>query len=66
MSLELELPELHREVAKELLKQTKLVPHATTHSWTTIFLTLEITLLMLGSLSDGNINEEDARTHTDL
>ena len=60
MSLELKLPERHREIAKELQKQTKLVPHATTHSGTITFSTSAITLLMLGSLSDGYISEDDA------
>lgn len=62
MSFKLKLPELHREIAKKLLKQTKLVPHATTHSGTTCitFSTSAITLLMSGSLSDSYISEEDA------
>lgn len=60
MAVELNLPDLQGEIAKELLKQTKLVPHATTHSGTITFSTSSITLLMSGNLSDTNISEDDA------
>ena len=50
MSFQLNLPQLHEEIATELLRLVKLVPHATTHAGQINFSTSAITLLMSGTL----------------
>jgi hypothetical protein len=60
MALELELPQLHREIGRELLKQTKMVPRTKKHAGNTTFSPSAMTLLTSGSLSDGEMTDEDA------
>ncbi len=60
MSLELQLPDLHKEIARELYRQAKMVPKATAHSGIVDFSPSALVLLMSGGLSDGNVDEEDA------
>ena len=55
MSFQLNLPQLHKEIATELLRQVKLVPHATTHAGQINFSTSAITLLMSGTLLESQM-----------
>ena len=61
MALELGLPDLHKEIAKQLISQTKVVPRATVHSRAINFSTSVLTLLMSESLSHGEVDEKDVQ-----
>ena len=61
ISIELGLPDQHTEIAKELLKQGKMVTRATTHSRAINLSASALTLVMSGSLSNGIVNDKDAR-----
>ena len=50
MSVELGLSDLQQEIAKELIKQTKMAPHATAHSRSVNFFDISTYLLMSESL----------------
>lgn len=60
MSFQLNLPELHEEIATELLRQVKLVPHATTHTGQINLSRSAITLLLSGTLLESQMSEDDA------
>ena len=60
MSTKLGLPDLWRNIEKELLGQAKMVTRAMAHSKYVNFSTSALTLLMSESPSDGNLSDEDA------
>ena len=60
MSAELGLPDLWRNIEKELLGQAKMVPCAMVHSRYVNFSASALTLLMSESPSDSNLSDEDA------